>query len=132
MKQAYLNAGVMDRLNSRTIDSPDSDGSLEADSYYDEDFLLGTGLDMGLMFEIADAWKLQLELTGSHGVAGDDHAYAKGFLQQRWRLGQQSDVRYYVAFLAKDGYNFQMLSKFRSIYRPNLLAYLSNLPGTDP
>jgi hypothetical protein len=40
MKQAYLNAGVMDRLNSRTIDSPDSDGSLEADSYYDEDFSL--------------------------------------------------------------------------------------------
>ena len=68
-------------------------GSFEADRHYEDDYLLGTGVDMGVLVDINQTWRLQMELTGSQGIAGDDHAYVKGFVQQRWRLSQQSDVR---------------------------------------
>ncbi len=76
-------------------------GSLEVDGEYDEEYMLGAGLDMGLLLQISDIWKMQLELTGTKGVIGEDHAYVKGSLQQRWRLGQQNDLRLHWNYQAE-------------------------------
>lgn len=68
-------------------------GSIEADRNYENGFMIAPGIDGGLLLQVSDIWKVQLELTGSRGITGDDYAYTKGKLHQRWRLSQQTDIR---------------------------------------
>ena len=68
-------------------------GAAEADSKYDQDYMLGAGLDAGILLQISDIWKLQLEVTGTGGILGEQHAYVRETLQQRWRLGRDRDIR---------------------------------------
>jgi len=68
-------------------------GTLEADRNYKNDFLLGPGVDAGLLLHTGDLWKMQFELSHSQGIAGDDHTYVTGKLHQRWRFDQQTDLR---------------------------------------
>lgn len=68
-------------------------GSLEGDDAYEKDYLLGGGMDAGLLFQMSDSWKMHLELSATRGVVGDDHGYLTGNLRNRWKLSQHRDLR---------------------------------------
>lgn len=68
-------------------------GALEADREYEEEAMLGAGLDAGMLLQLTDAWKIHASLTGTRGVLGEDHEHGRAALQQRWKLGQHRDLR---------------------------------------
>jgi hypothetical protein len=74
-------------------------GSLEVDNGYEEDGIIGAGADLGMVLNLTEGWKTQLELSGTRAVAGDTHSWWSAKFHQRWTLSQHSDIRLELNYL---------------------------------